>query len=54
MIEQAIENLGSHWGITESRLWEMSLREFVSEVRRREGSRKILRDTFGMWTRKVK
>jgi len=52
VIEQIIETLGDRWGIRGEFLWEMSLREFASEVRKREGSQKIVRDVVNIWTRK--
>lgn len=54
MIDQIIETLGDRWGIRGEFLWEMSLREFAAEVRRREGSQRVIREVFGVWTRKRK
>jgi hypothetical protein len=54
MIDQIIETLGDRWGIRGELLWEMSLREFAAEVRRREGSQRVIREVFGVWTRKRK
>jgi hypothetical protein len=54
MIDQIIETLGDSWGIRGEFLWEMSLREFAAEVRRREGSQRVIREVFKIWTRKGK
>jgi hypothetical protein len=51
MIEQIIETLGERWGITGEFLWEMSLREFACEVRKREGSQRVIRNVVNVWTR---
>jgi hypothetical protein len=50
MIEQIIETLGERWGITGEFLWEMTLREFACEVRKREGSQRVIRDVVSIWT----